>query len=120
MAQSLLPQATMPSNSLITASAHLASGSRSMLGSHSPSKFSIRHDAVKQKKDTNQYQQDSPDSPPVRRQAQPEIVSDGGQHGIRSAQGAKTRGDSGNDGSSITSFHRSLHQNTRGRLGGGS
>src|SRR5690349_5110530 len=87
-----------------------------MLGSHSPSKFSIRHDAVKQNKDTNLYQQDSPDSPAVRRQAQHQIVSEGGQQGIRSAQGAQTGGNSGDDGSSMTSFHRTLHQNTRGRL----
>ena len=81
-----------------------------MLGSHSPSKFSIRHDAVKQKKDTNQYQQDSPDSPPVRLQAQLEIVSDSGQQGIRSAQGAQARGNSGDHGSSMTWFHKALHQ----------
>src|SRR5262249_52175916 len=99
----------------------LAHDARSWLVSHSPSKFSVRHDAVKQKKDSNQYQQDSTGSPPVRRQAQPEIVSDGvsegGQQGIRSAKSAQPCGGSGNDGSSGTRFHRSPPSEGKGRIG---
>ena len=86
--------------------------------SRSPSKFSVRDDAIKQKKDGNQYQQDSAYSPPVRRHAQKgTTASGGGQQGIPSAQSAETRDDSSNDGSSVTSFHRCPPSEGKRRIG---